>query len=43
MEVINQYLGRNFALYNGDSCEVLQGLEDESIDLSVFSPPFADL
>lgn len=43
MEVLKQYMGRNFALYNGDSCEVLQGLGDESIDLSVFSPPFADL
>ena len=43
MEVLNQYIGRNFALYNGDSCEVLKGLADESIDLSVFSPPFADL
>lgn len=42
-KVINQYVGRNFAFYNGDSCEILKGLRDESIDLSVFSPPFADL
>lgn len=42
-KVVNQYIGRNFAFYNGDSCEVLQGLGDESIDLSIFSPPFADL
>ena len=27
----------------GDSCERLKELEDESIDLSVYSPPFADL
>lgn len=25
-KVIDQYIGRNFAFYNGDSCEVLQGL-----------------
>lgn len=42
-KVVNQYIGRNFAFYNGDSCEVLQGIADESIDLSIFSPPFADL
>jgi hypothetical protein len=27
----------------GDSCERLKELEDNSIDLSVYSPPFADL
>lgn len=42
-KVIDQYIGRNFAFYNGDSCEILQGIKDNSIDLSVFSPPFADL
>lgn len=41
--VVDQYIGRNFAFYQGDSCEVLKNLNDESIDLSVFSPPFADL
>lgn len=43
MEVINQYIGKNFAFYNGDSCEVLKGIPDSSIHFSVFSPPFADL
>lgn len=38
--VIDQAQGRNWALYNGDSVEVLPALPDESIDLSVFSPPF---
>ena len=42
-KVIDQYIGRNFAFYNGDSCEILQDIKDNSIDLSVFSPPFADL
>lgn len=41
--VIDQYQGNNFTFYNGDSCEVLQGLPDESIHFSIFSPPFVDL
>lgn len=30
-------------LYNGDSCQVLKQIEDNSIDLSIFSPPFSSL
>lgn len=41
--VIDQYIGRNFAFYNGDSCEVLKNLPDDSIHFSIFSPPFVDL
>jgi DNA modification methylase len=43
MKVKNQKLTRRFALYNGDCCEVLPDLPDESVGFSVFSPPFADL
>jgi DNA modification methylase len=43
MNVMNQFLGENFAAYHGDSGEVLKGLPENSIDLSVYSPPFADL
>ncbi len=32
-----------FALYNGDCMEVLAGLPDESVHLSVYSPPFGGL
>lgn len=32
-KVINQYIGRNFAFYNGDSCEVLKRIPDESIHM----------
>lgn len=32
-----------YALYNGDSCEVIKSIPDNSIGLSVFSPPFANL
>lgn len=39
----NQSNGRNWHLYNGDCCEVIKGIPDNSIGFSVFSPPFASL
>lgn len=39
----NQYHGDNFSLYNGDSCEVMKALPDNSMHYSIFSPPFASL
>lgn len=41
--VIDQAFGEQWAMYLGDSAEVLRGLPDGSIDLSVFSPPFQSL
>jgi len=35
--------GRNFKVINGDSCVELKRIPDNSIHLSVYSPPFADL
>jgi DNA modification methylase/superfamily II DNA or RNA helicase len=46
MEIQNEtniYKGEKFTAHLGDSCEVLKTLEGDSIDLSVYSPPFADL
>jgi DNA modification methylase len=43
MNCIDQTIGDNFALYHGDCVEVLKGLPDESIDYSIFSPPFSSL
>ena len=43
MNVIDQCGGENWQLYHGDSCEVTRGMPDNSIDFSVFSPPFRDL
>ncbi len=43
MSVLNQEIGNNFALYNGDCCQILKMLPDESIDMSVFSPPYGSL
>lgn len=39
----NQYEGRGFVLYNGDSCEIMKAIPDNSIHYSIFSPPFAQL
>lgn len=41
MAVIDQVLTKKYALYNGDSCEVLPTLPDGCVDLTVYSPPFA--
>jgi len=41
MAVTDQLITDRFAIYNGDSAEVLQTIPDESIGLSVYSPPFA--
>lgn len=35
--------GRDFTLWNADCVEVLARLPDNSVDFSVFSPPFANL
>ena len=43
VKVINQHIGNGFAIYNGDSCEVLKSIPDNSIHYSIFSPPFAQL
>ena len=41
--VKDQLITENYAIYNGDCMEVIKTLENESIDLSVYSPPFAGL
>lgn len=43
IKVLNQVVTDDYAVYHGDSTEVIQGLEDNSIDYSIFSPPFASL
>ena len=43
ISVISQIVTDRYALYNGDSCEVLKGIPDNSIHYSIFSPPFASL
>lgn len=43
MAVITQKITDKYALYNGDCCEVMVDMPDNSIDLSVYSPPFGGL
>jgi len=43
MNVLDQTIGDNFALYHGDCVEVLRGMPDRSVHYSIFSPPFASL
>jgi DNA modification methylase len=43
MSVIQQDKGQQWQLYNGDCCEVLRDLPDESIDFGIHSPPFSSL
>lgn len=43
MNVIDQRFGETWAMYNGDACEVVQGIPSDSIHYSIFSPPFASL
>jgi hypothetical protein len=41
--IIEQTITKQFALYNGDCIEVMRSLPDETIDLSIYSPPFCGL
>lgn len=43
VNVIAQAHGNGWSLWNGDSIEVMRGLPENSVDYSVFSPPFASL
>lgn len=40
---LNQQTGDNHVIYHGDCVEVVAGLPSDSIDYSIFSPPFASL
>lgn len=43
MQVIEQEITPQYAIYNGDCIDVMRDLPDQSIDLSLHSPPFAGL
>lgn len=43
MNIIDQQEGDGWTAYHGDCVEVLRGIPSNSIDYSVFSPPFASL
>lgn len=43
MSVSDQVITDDYAIYNGDCVEVIASLPDVSIDMAVYSPPFAGL
>lgn len=43
MNCQDQRIGKGWAAYLGDSCEVIKAIPDNSIGYSIFSPPFASL
>lgn len=43
MTILNQEHSASWSLYNADCVELMMQMDDESIDYSVFSPPFAAL
>jgi hypothetical protein len=43
VKVLDKCEGASWVLYNADCVEAVQGLPDESIHYSIFSPPFASL
>jgi DNA modification methylase len=40
MDIADQLITENYALYNGDCVEVMQSLPNQCVDLSIYSPPF---
>lgn len=42
-KVINQVISDKYAMYNGDCVELIQAIPDESIDFTIYSPPFESL
>lgn len=43
VEAIKYASGEEFTIYNGDCCEVIRDIPDESVGFSIYSPPFASL
>lgn len=43
MKVLDQVTKNKYAVYNGDSCEVVKAIPDNSIHYTIFFPPFASL
>lgn len=43
MDVLAQTIKKQYAIYNGDSVELIKNIPDNSIHYTIFSPPFASL
>lgn len=43
MDILNEYITKNCALYNADTVEAIKMIPDESVHFEIYSPPFASL
>lgn len=43
MDAVDQVVTDKYAIYQGDSCELILAIPDESIDFGIHSPPFEGL
>ena len=43
IQVLNQTVKDKYSMYNGDNCDVIKGIPDNSIHYTIFSPPFQNL
>lgn len=43
IKAVNQVITDQYAVYEGDSCEVMQGIPSDSVGYSLHSPPFEGL
>jgi len=43
IKAVDQVVTENYAIYQGDSCELIRNIPSESIDFGVHSPPFEGL
>lgn len=43
IKAVDQVVTNDYAIYNGDSVELIRAIPDESVHLSIFSPPFGGL
>jgi len=42
-KVLDQFIADNFAVYQGDCVSVIEGIPNDSIHYTIFSPPFSSL
>lgn len=43
MDVINEVIKKDYAIYHGDSVDIAKNIPDDSVHYTLFSPPFSSL
>jgi len=43
VKVENQFIGKNYIIYVGDCCKIINGIPDNSVHYQLHSPPFSQL